>query len=195
MKRSLVLLVGLTAGLVGAEVGAAPPGSTAPPAFAIEACPEGTTLDRRLLFLHCKDAEGRKHGPSLYRFNPEGNVTEAGVYDRGQKQGVWRIWHLGAAQMSGGLKEESTYRDGVLHGPSRQWFGVDFTQYPTPSVGVLALEARYHDGKHHGPQAEYYPSGEPKARANFVHGVMEGPEDGEGPERRVPAAEIGRAHV
>ncbi|MGN6110116.1 MAG: toxin-antitoxin system YwqK family antitoxin [Kofleriaceae bacterium] len=79
----------------------------------------------------------------------------AGELRGGEKHGAW-------IERDGRFLVERTYRDGVLHGPSRSW-------HPD---GHLALEASYADGKLHGDWRRYDASGHLTAEREYRDGAI-----------------------
>jgi hypothetical protein len=71
--------------------------------------------------LNCKDAQGVKHGKWVIRIDEvrgEPGYEEEGEYNKGNKEGVWRIYTL-----QGDLLGVETYRWGHKHG-KQQYFNV-----------------------------------------------------------------------
>ena len=63
--------------------------------------------------------------------------------------GIWRQWHK---NLRDGYRTESTYKDGLLDGPSWRWY----------SNGQLELEINYKDGHPQGVERWWYENGQPR---------------------------------
>ncbi len=69
-----------------------------------------------------------------------------------------------SADGMGHVLDEAYYLDGVLHGPSREFF----------SDGSISHEMYYKNGELHGPTRTYYANGQLESEVNYNNGKIEG---------------------
>ncbi|WP_317380719.1 DUF3592 domain-containing protein [uncultured Intestinimonas sp.] len=100
--------------------------------------------------------EGERHGLTR-QYDPEtGSVTHVGNYLHGEMDGRWVAYDPD----TGYILTEQTYREGVLHGPAKQYY----------SNGQLQIDMNFEDGVAQGPYKAYYPSGQLQVEDNLEHG-------------------------
>jgi antitoxin component YwqK of YwqJK toxin-antitoxin module len=122
-------------------------------------CPSGTALQESGRDAACETPTGVGEGPFWSR-REDGSLRTWGEAKDDVPHGTWIQFHPGGEKAI-----EAEYRDGVLHGPFRQW----------NRDGVLVY-AGQHDaaGEMHGTWARWWPNGEKRVEWEMEHGRTSG---------------------
>ena len=100
--------------------------------------------------------DGERHGLTR-QYDPEtGGVTHVGNYLHGEMDGRWIEYNPD----TGYILTEQTYREGILHGPARQYY----------SHGQLQIDMNFENGVAQGAYKAYYPDGQLQVEDNLENG-------------------------
>ena len=89
-------------------------------------------------------------------FYPDGRIKTIQVYNKGLKTGCWKEYNK-----EGGLVSEINFKDGVLHGNSKEY---------TYRTGKLLTNITYKEGQKDGVEEVYYANGQLKSRCRYDQG-------------------------
>lgn len=103
--------------------------------------------------------DGLLHG-AYKSWSANGHVKEEGVYLNGQKDGVWKYYHI----VSGKLYQEIGFSEGKKH-------GVFVEHLPNDSVSI---EGEYDDNKKSGQWTYYFENGQIDMTGDFENNLQEG---------------------
>lgn len=93
-------------------------------------------------------------------YSPQGSLIYEGMLIRGAIHGIWKQYYDSGSAEASVLEIESTYVDGIAHGPQRRFY----------QSGALQWEQTMVNGRKHGLRKEYDEAGTLVREVRYDHG-------------------------
>src|SRR5690554_3792469 len=136
---------------------------------------------------------GRMDGLWKFADPKTGRLIQQGMFQKGEREGMWTVYHPNnskkleaeykAGRLNGAFREfgttgalilESVYKDSLLVGPYKQYYGsAGRPDFVNPKQ--VMIEGRYADGKKHGEWLSYFENGQLGVKQTFNQDRLEGP--------------------